>query len=188
MSPSEQVRQHVGYVLEPGDIVEVRAITNGGRVRKFWRAARDLPGLVPDLERLNRQGFNIYAGPNPRRGEGLSCDDNVAVCRCLFADFDKIEPGDGCGIWEFVTPRIEAAGLPMPTLAVFSGHGIHTYWRLSDPLAPDHWRELQSRLIVTLGSDPACSNPERVMRLPGFKNVKKTPHIDCFIIFAEVHG
>lgn len=185
MTTVEQVQVYAACVFEPRDIMEIRAITSGGRVRKFWRTAQDLPGLGPELEHLNRQGYNIYAGPNPRKGEGLSGDENVVVCRCLFTDFDKVEPGDGCGIWEFVEPRIEAAGLPMPTLVVFSGHGIHTYWRLSEPLEPDRWTGVQSRLIATLGSDPACKNLERVMRLPGFLNVKKAPHADCFTLFAE---
>ena len=187
MTAEEQVQVYRDCVFEPEDIVEVRAIASEGRVRKFWRTAQDLPGLVPELERLNRQGFNIYAGPNARKGERLSGDENVALCRCLFGDFDKIEPGDGCGIWEFVEPRIEAAGLPMPTLAVFSGHGVHAYWRLTEPMEPTRWAELQSRLIATLQSDPACKNPERLMRLPGFLNVKEAPHADCFIMCSEVN-
>ncbi len=187
MNPVEQVERYRDCIFEWGDIVEVRAVAGGGRVRKFWRTAQDLPGLVHELERLNRQGYNIYVGPNQRKGEGLSGNENVAVCRCLFGDFDKIEPGDGCGIWEFVEPRIEATGLPMPTLAVFSGHGAHAYWRLTEALKPAEWAGLQSRLIATLESDPACKNPERVMRLPGFLNVKKVPHADCFIMFAEVN-
>lgn len=187
MNAVEQIATYTAHVYFPDDWVEVRCLCNR-KVRKFWRAAGDLPGLVPELERLNREGFNIYVGPNPRRVEGLSGDKNVAVCRCLFCDFDRIDAGDGCGIWEFVEPRIEAAGLPMPSMAVFSGHGIHAYWRLDEPLPPDRWRAVQSRLIATLGSDPACSNPERVMRLPGFLNVKNVPHTDCFIIFAEVDG
>lgn len=186
MTAAKQVRQYVACVFEPGDIVEVRAIAPGGLVRKFWRTARDLPGLVPELERLNRNGFNIYAAPNPRKGDSVSGDENVLLCRTLFVDFDKIEPGDGCGIWEFVEPRIQATGLPMPTLAVFSGHGAHAYWRLTETLEPAEWAGLQARLIATLESDPACKNPERVMRLPGFLNVKKAPHADCFIMFAEV--
>ena len=165
--------------------MEVRAVASGGRVRKFWRIAQDLPGLAPELARLNCQGYNIYVGPNPRKGERLSGDAHVGPCRCLFGDFDKIEPGDGCGIWEFVEPLIEAAGLPMPTFVVFSGHGVHAYWRLTGALEPDRWAGLQSRLIATLESDPACKNPERVMRLPGFLNVKKPPHVDCFLMFAE---
>ena len=185
MTAVEQVQQYRDCIFQPGDIVEVRAIAPGGRVRKSWRNAQDLPGLVPELERLNRDGFGIYAGPNPRKGEGLSGDENVLVCRNLFVDFDKIDPGDGCGIWEFVEPRIETTGLPMPTLVVFSGHGIHAYWRLAEAIAPDRWRAVQERLIATLDADPACKNPERLMRLPGFLNRKSKPFADCFTMFAR---
>lgn len=184
MTTIEQIRLYVACVFEPMDIVEVRAIASGGRVRKFWRNAQDLPGLVPELERLNGQGYNVYCGPNSRRTKGLSGDANVLFCRTLFVDFDGVEPGDGCGVWEFIEPRIEGAGLPMPTLAVFSGHGIHVYWRLTEAITPDRWRAVQERLIATLGADPACKNPERLMRLPGFSNRKYKPFVDCFTMFA----
>jgi hypothetical protein len=171
-------------LFEPGDWIEIRAITNRGLVKKFWRTAQDLPSFVLELQRLNLQDFNIFVGPNPRSAEGLSGDANVATFRVLFTDFDGIEPGDGCGIWEFIEPRFEAAGLPVPDLTIYSGHGCHCYWRLTEAIEADQWRIVQKQLIATLGSDPACKNPERLLRLPGFTNRKfKTP-TDCFILFA----
>lgn len=178
------VEEYAHHVFEPGDIVELRTIGNGP-VRKFWKQAKDLSDLVPELKRLNQTGQNIYVGPNPRIQENISGDKNVTVCRCLFTDFDGIDAGDGCGRWDFVEARIEESGLPMPTLTVFSGHGIHAYWRLTEPLPVDQWRDIQERLIFTLDADPACKNPERLMRLPGFLNHKHEPSVGCFKLFAE---
>jgi len=185
MTAAEQVKEYRDHTFELGDIVELRAIASGGRVSKFWKQADDLLELVPELQRLNRAKFNIYIAPNPRKAEGLSGDVNVLLCRCLFADFDGVEPGDGCGVYEFIEPRIEAAGLPLPTMTIFSGHGCHCYWRLEEPITVERWQPLQERLIAALGSDKACKNPERFLRLPGFENHKfKTP-ADCFTRYAE---
>jgi len=179
-----QVQSYATTIFEPGDVVEIRAVRKQ-QARKRWCRARDLTRLIPDLERLNEQGFNIYVGVNPRKAEGLSGDVNVLLCRCLFADFDGVEPGDGCGVWEFIEPRIEAIGLPLPDLTVFSGHGCHAYWRLTEPIAVDQWRGIQARLIAALQSDPACKNPERFLRLAGFLNHKFAQPADAFLMFSR---
>lgn len=184
MTTVEQVHTYCDCIFEPADIVEVRAIVTDGAVRKLWCLAGDLASLLPELERLNLSGFNIYVGPNPRKAKGLSGDRNVGTFRTLFADFDGVSPGDGCGIWEFIEPKIEAARLPTPDLVVFSGHGCHAYWRATAAMEPDHWRTLQKRLIATLESDPKVANPERLLRLPGFVNQKYKTPADCFLLFT----
>ena len=68
----------------------------------------------------------------------------------------------------------------------FSGHGVQCYWRLSEPVTPDDWRALQVRLNALLGSDSTIQNPERIMRVPGFANVKDPDKpADCFIVQAD---
>jgi len=183
MSTLKQIQQYAACVYEPDDWVEIRALRDGS-AKKFWRKARDLSSLVPALESLNHAGWNIYVGGNPRQGDGLSSDENVATCRCLFVDFDHIEPADGISPSEVVLAIIEEKGLPAPTMVIFSGHGVHCYWRLTVPITPDQWRPKQERLNPHLGSDPTIKNPERIMRLPGFRNVKAEP-VDCFVIHAN---
>jgi KaiC/GvpD/RAD55 family RecA-like ATPase len=170
-------------IFEPGDIVEMRLLGPGEPIKR-WRPAADLPSMTDELAEYNRQGWNIYFGPNPRKARNLSGDKNVLLSRCLFADFDHIE-ADGCGPAEIVLGRIEDAGLPTPSLIANSGHGIHAYWRLAGPVTGlDRWRILQKRLIATVGSDPAIHNPERIMRAAGFENTKREPHAPAFIVQA----
>ena len=173
-------------VFEAEDIVELRLLGKGSPI-KLWKSARDLPEIYGQLIRYNRQNYNIYAGVNPRQAKGISGDEGILLVRCLFADFDDILPGDGCGPSEFVLMRIGEAKLPNPTLVISSGHGIHTYWRLSEPIEDlKKWKQLQERLICTLESDKSIKNPERIMRLPGFLNVKEKPHTECFIVYMDV--
>jgi len=173
-------QQHIDYVFEPNDIVELRLIGKDKPVKKLWQCAKDLAELEAVLQKYNAEGFNIYIGVNPRKEFNKSGDDNVVMARYLFADFDHIEPED-CGRWEFVSDIIYQAGIDQPDLKVFSGHGIHCYWKLPEPLLDlNRWRNIQAGLSQKLGSDPSIKNPERIMRAPGFKNLKGKP-VDCFI-------
>jgi hypothetical protein len=180
---NKQIEQFVACIFEPDDWVELRTLQDG-KAQKFWTPAASLNQLAEQLQKLNADGFNIYAGPNPRREKGQSGDDAVKLCRCLFADFDDLAGSAVIKPADIVRAQIEERQLPKPALLINSGHGIHAYWRLKEPLEPDKWRQLQQRLNLTIGSDPAIKNPERLMRLPGFKNVKAEP-VDCSIIYAK---
>jgi len=178
-------------LFEPGDIIELRFILKGKPVLKRWTTAQDLPDMADELDALNRQGYNIYFGPNPRQATGTSGDENVKLARCLFCDFDGIDPGGGCGRFEFVYTDIFGAGLPEPTLAVHSGHGVHVYWRLDEPMYDMNlWRSMQSQINARLGADRTIKNPERIMRLPGFLNTKREPYQETFICWgvSDVHS
>ena len=74
-------------------------------------------------------------------------------------------------------------GLPEPTLVVDSGNkSLHTYWALTEPIHPETWSTLQKGLVVWVGSDPACVNPSRCMRAPGFihqKTGKRSQIVSC---------
>lgn len=175
-------QRYINFVFDSEDIVELRLIAKGKTTVRLWRQAKELSKLEPYLQQQNAAGYNIYIGVNPRKEFNLSGDDNVLLARFLFADFDGVEAGDGCGIWEFVSDKIYQADIEMPDMTVFSGHGIHCYWQLKEPLKDlNRWRKLQKGLSEKLDSDKAIKNPERLMRLAGFKNVKNKP-IDCFIL------
>ena len=181
-----ELETYCQFVFEQTDIVELRLLAKGRTPLKYWKQAGQLPDFCDDLKQKNQQGYNVYAGVNPRIGMNLSGDENVKLARCLFVDFDHIEPGDGCGRFEFCATAIEEAGLPWPSLSICSGHGVHCYWRLSEPLEDmERWRQIQQGLIDILNSDPVIKNPERIMRLPGFTN-HKPPKAETFIIYKDV--
>ena len=179
------IRTITNTLFEPGDIVELRCIRGkrpNAQIQQRWTTAEELPSIADELASLNKQGYNVYYGVNPLKAKGKSGDDNVLLARCLFCDFDDVEPGDGCGMFEFVHTDIFLAGLPEETMAVHSGHGIHVYWRLDEPIHDlNIWRAMQEKLNRRLGADPAIKNPERIMRLPGFMNTKELPFQDCFV-------
>lgn len=174
---SEALRVYTKCVFEPSDLVEIRPLPDRP-MRRDWIAARDLPDQAARLRRLNADGANIYAGANPRARRGGSAAD-VPLARCLFVDWDTATEAE-CRV------RINAAGLPEPTLFLFSGGGCHAYWRLVDPMLDlPAWREVQKRLIAAVASDPSIHDAPRIMRLPGFYNAKYEPRRLCKIIDAD---
>jgi hypothetical protein len=121
--------------------------------------------------------LNIYASPNPRIAKGCSESGGVLLARSLFADLDKMTV-------ETALAKLALTGLPRPTMIVVSGHGVHLYWRLAQPIIDlARWTVLQNRLIDLLGSDKAVHDPARVMRLPGFTNANK--NAPCYIHEAD---
>lgn len=168
-----QIAIFVRVVFEPDDNVEVRTLPNG---RSYWYYARELPDKAELLLRDNVIGQNIYVGVNPRKEKGGKGAADVALCRCLFADFD------GIGVEEALR-RWHDAGLGVPSLVDNSGHGVHSYLRLEHPIPPDQFTELQKRLIARVNSDKAIHDPSRIMRLPGFLNVKdRDKPVPCEIV------
>lgn len=122
--------------------------------------ARKLPpkrGRKAEIERFQQQGFNIYLVVN----RGGATDSAITRCVALFVEWDD-KPKD----WQLNAWR--ELGLPEPTLQIDTGgKSVHTYWALSEAITPERWKPLIKRLIAFCGSDPACCNPSRVMRLAG---------------------
>lgn len=183
----EQLQAYSSCLYRPGDWVETRCIQRTPRrIERDWFPAEHLADQADRLVALNAQGFDVYAGANRRIASGSTTDAGVDLCRTVFVDFDHLSDEPGASYDDIACARIAAAGLPLPTLRIFTGHGVHAYWRLASPIRPGEWSEVQNRLIVTLDSDPAIKNPERIMRLPGFANVKDPDHpVDCFVLDAD---
>jgi putative DNA primase/helicase len=175
---AEQLAAFVDAIYEPDDIVETRPL-RGEDAHPTWHAAADLPALADLLASHNADGWNIYAGANPRSAKGAKGDAAIKLARVVYADFDGVQ-------LDAIAASLADARLPQPTLVVASGHGFHVYWRLSEPCTDlSAWRELMWDLAIALGGDVKVRNPERIMRIPGFLNVKREPFVRCRIIECE---
>lgn len=196
----EHAKKFLDLLFNDNDIANIRSI-KGGSIRNTWIVDLD------DLKKQNDTGWNIYFGVNPRKEAGIEYkdwtpatteeekakgkgDDSVELCNCFFVDFDEEKkvgdtltglPKESLNI-DGVKSRIKKANVPTPNLIVNSGHGFHCYWSLKKSLLVKEWELIQERLIAALRSDSTCKNPERIMRLPGFKNVKHDPFVDCRIV------
>ncbi len=160
-----QCQEFLAAIFDADDVIEFRTLKP---VTKNWETTGGLSSMVEKLQKLNAQGAQCYFGANPRKQAGESKEAGVALARCLFVDFD------GGVTSEEAWSRIKAAGLPMPTVTVATGGGVHCWWRLDQPLTePKLWSVLQKSLAESLEADVAgTSGWPRIMRLPGFVNTK----------------
>ena len=164
----------VACVFDPDDLIEIRLIPRG---EQQYVKAGEVVGLDDSLQSANAAGEHVYVGANPRKRRGGKASD-VALARCLFVDLDDTDDDSALG-------RIFDAGLPTPSCTVSSGHGLHAYWRLAEPMHDlETWTTAQKFLIRVLRSDPVIHDPPRVMRLPTFTNHKQ-PVALCALIDAD---
>lgn len=76
-----------------------------------------------------------------------------------------------------VLSALKAAKMPMPSFVVFSGRGIHCYWRLAPTPANELplWQNVEDTLVDALacvGADKKARDCTRVLRLTGTVNAK----------------
>ena len=85
-----------------------------------------------------------------------------------------------------VRRRIAQLQMP-PTWVVFSGHGFHLYWVLTEALdaTPDNVERVERllhQLADHVGGDPSVCEIARLMRVPGSHNTKNGEHVEVRII------
>lgn len=163
MTTDEQLKTYSSVVWNPDDLIEVRPMP-GNLGKRVWIPAGDIPKHVKRLVSENASGANITAGVLPRKAAGRGKDEDCAAGSVIWADLDGVAPADA---WDTVR-----ASMPEPTMLVNSGHGSHVYWRLRDRQGPTEISRLVGDVAAFIGSDPSVKNPSRVMRLPGFLNLK----------------
>ena len=182
MTAADTLALFAEAIWSPTDLLEIRCFPqkrkNGPAAPvSLWLLAETLHTKAENLEALNKAGLNVSVGVLPRREEGDKSDDDTLPGWVLWADLDDIEPKEA---WS----RITSAGLPKPSAVVNSGHGIHAYFRLKSPVEPANLSEAVGDLAVLLESDPSVKNPSRIMRLPGFRNLKD-PVASVELLHAE---
>jgi hypothetical protein len=171
MDTRNELEKFMAILFEPTDLVELRTFhrdkrqSGTGDVRQKFCASREVIDHIPFLAGLNQdREHNIYIGINPRMREGGKQED-VALARCLCADWDDVDRDQ-------LDALLDKGKLPPPTLAVHSGHGLHAYWKLTEPVIDlPMWKAAQAAIIGRAGCDNKIKDPPRVMRLPGFINL-----------------
>ncbi len=147
-----------------GELLELRyRHSRGGMGQRFFPVGRPDAAATAALT-LGRR-TDVYVGACPRtRREGTRAA--VAGGWVLWADCDG--PGAVEALERFT---------PQPAIVVRSGTdgNRHTYWPLTEPLAPDALEHANRRIALALGADLASIDAARVLRPPGGLNFKTDP-------------
>lgn len=210
----EEAKQFLDLIFDKNDFVEFRLIKMPGigdgsiesrseddkaKFAYLWGNLAKITSddFLKEIDEWNNKLYHIFFGPNPRKkipdrvkGE-KSNKQNIVNCKLLFVDIDAKECHENISIselYDYCLLKIRSLGVPEPSVAVLSGHGYHFYWLLQRSTDVAVWQPYQSGLIDALGADTKCKDSTRILRLPGFLNVKKQPYVKCKIVNVNADG
>jgi RepB DNA-primase from phage plasmid len=124
------------------------------------------PRYMRWLHHENANGANIYVAANPlRSGSRKRTKENIASVRHLYIDIDT--DGDTRLAWLRASDAI-----PTPTAILSTSPGKYqVLWRV-EGFDFDTQECTLKQLTIAFGGDPACTDRNRVLRIPGFLNRK----------------
>jgi RepB DNA-primase from phage plasmid len=124
------------------------------------------PRYLAWLDHENAAGANIYVAANPLRlGSRQRTKESIASIRHLYLDIDT--DGDV----RLATLRASDA-VPPPTAILSTSPGKYqVLWRV-DGFDSARQEQALKLLAIAFGGDPACTDCNRVLRIPGFLNRK----------------
>ena len=127
------------------------------------------PRYLGWLAHENSTGANIYVAANPLRvGSRKRTKESIASVRHLYIDIDT--EGDAR-----LAALLASDAVPAPTAILSTSPGKYqVLWRVNrfDFERQEHTLKL---LAIAFGGDPACTDCNRVLRIPGFRNCKYNP-------------
>lgn len=122
---------------------------------------------------MNRDRYNVYFTanvPKPDCGHKPS-KAQFDWLRCIFVDVDPPKDG-GAFDKEDALARVRC---DFPRVVIDSGNGIQAIWRFAEFIAatPNNIADVEAlnrALVSRYGGDPAATNVDRLLRLPGTVN------------------
>jgi len=127
------------------------------------------PRYIRWLAHENITGANVYVAANPLRpGTRKRTKESIASVRHLYLDIDT--DGD-----DRLSSIRDSDSVPTPSAIVQTSHGKYqVLWRV-DGFDFELQETTLKELAIAFGGDPACTDCNRVVRVPGFVNCKYDP-------------
>jgi RepB DNA-primase from phage plasmid len=127
------------------------------------------PAYLRWLTHENHGGANVYVAANPlRAGSRKRTKESIASVRHLYIDIDT--DGDAR-----LAALLASDAVPTPTAILSTSPGKYqVLWRV-DGFDFASQEQTLKLLAIAFGGDPACTDCNRVLRLPGFMNRKYDP-------------
>ena len=164
-------------MLSPdGHAIEVWSLPNvqGGGSTHRERVHNNVE-LEKFIARYDHPGRALYHTVAKLKDGMTRSKEAVETVCFIWADIDFKDHPDV--LPEEIRRRVEAIPTK-PTLVVFSGHGLHLYWRLNEPenAAPGEGQKIVEEALKLacnyVGGDPSVAETARLMRLPGSHNTR----------------
>ena len=127
------------------------------------------PRYLGWLAHENHAGANVYVAANPLRpGSRRRTKESIDSVRHLYLDID--EDGDA----RLAALRASDAVPPATAVLSTSPHKYQALWRV-DGFNFEQQEAALKQLATAFGGDSACTDCNRVLRIPGFLNRKYSP-------------
>jgi hypothetical protein len=127
------------------------------------------PRYLGWLAHENQSGANIYVAANPLlSGSRKRTKESIASIRHVYLDID--EEGDA----RLAALRASDAVPPASAILSTSPNKYQVFWRV-EGFDFEQQELTLKRLAIAFGGDPACTDCNRVLRIPGFLNRKYSP-------------
>ena len=161
--------------------IQVAQLEDGQVVKIFNTEQKGIRKIVYE----QRGEKDMFISPNsfyiPRRSS-----DNIRHYRALFIDLDLDIHSKTEAAYE-VYLLADSGRVPVPTMIVDSGRGLHCYWRIDHaPKAAAYtWQELQDylyRQLKHLGADIKATDSSRLLRLPDTINSRNNALCKIMIV------
>ena len=174
MIPTMQVKTTLNFLSSffedvPG-LIEIRAISRDKtRAKRIFLTRGELSSCSSFLKA--HSGWHLCFGVATRRGKRGNA---VLMLPALFADIDD--------------KKFSLNGMPVPTIIIDSGRGVHLYWVLERPLTVAFERQKEETEAILRGiakrlnADMASTDVTRILRIPGTLNPKYNPPRRCKIL------
>src|ERR1700685_203290 len=127
------------------------------------------PRYLAWLAHENAAGANVYVAANPLRSDSRKrTKECIVAVRHLYLDLDT----DGEARLTSLRP---SDAVPPPNAVLSTSLGKYQIlWRV-DGFTAEQQESALKLLAISFGGDPACTDCNRVLRLPGFLNCKYDP-------------
>jgi RepB DNA-primase from phage plasmid len=127
------------------------------------------PRYLGWLAHENHHGANVYVAANPLRpGSRKRTKESIASVRHVYLDID--EDGDA----RLAALRASGAVPSASAILSTSPGKYQVFWRV-EGFDFEQQELTLKRLAIAFGGDPACTDCNRVLRIPGFLNRKYSP-------------
>ena len=169
---SQTAKDFLTRCFAPGETIALLLRRDNGE-RPAQRIVRLEQVLTPRylgwLAHENTTGANVYVTANPlRSGSRRRTKESIASVRHLYIDIDF----DG----EARVAALRASDVaPAPTAVLSTSPGKYQIlWRV-EGFDFERQETMLKQLAFAFGGDPACTDCNRVLRVPGFLNRKYSP-------------
>ena len=169
---SQTAKDFLTRCFAPGETIGLLLRRDNGE-RPIQRIVRLEQVLTPRylgwLVHENGTGANVYVAANPlRSGSRRRTKEGMASVRHLYIDIDF----DG----EARVAALRASdAVPPPTAILSTSPGKYQVLWHVEGFDFEHQETALKQLAYAFGGDPACTDCNRVLRVPGFLNRKYSP-------------